>query len=128
VAHLDEEAGGAGDVEAEHAVVVVASEPVGDGQFGGPGPVERGPDVVALVDLEHHVVQLLGQLGDPLPENARPIVAAMAEEEDRVVLRCRPYSTFAQPPRHLYKNDQEERITHWVSATMPWDANDPAGW
>ena len=62
--------------------------------------------------------------GDPLPEEARPVVAAMAEKEGRVVLRCRPYSTFAQPPRHLHENDQEEEITHWRSAVMPWDAPD----
>jgi len=35
--------------------------------------------------------------GNPLPEAARPAVEAMAKKEDRVVLRCRPYSTFAQP-------------------------------
>lgn len=62
--------------------------------------------------------------GETLPEEARPVVAAMAEEEDRVVLRCRPYSTFAQPPRHLHRNDQEEPITHWRSAVVPWDAPD----
>jgi PPOX class probable F420-dependent enzyme len=62
--------------------------------------------------------------GTPLPEQARPVVQAMAEEEDRVVLRCRPYATFAQPPRHLHQNDQAERITHWLSAAMPWDAAD----
>ena len=50
----------------------------------------------------------------------------MAVKEDRVVLRCRPYATFAQPPRHLYRNDQEERITHWLSSTVAWDATDPA--
>jgi PPOX class probable F420-dependent enzyme len=60
--------------------------------------------------------------GEPLGDDARPVVAAMAEEEGRVVLRCRPYSTFAQPPRHLYRNDQEERITHWRSGVIPWDA------
>jgi hypothetical protein len=48
----------------------------------------------------------------------------MAKEEGRVVIRCRPYSTFAQPPRHLYRNDQAERITHWITAVMPWDAPD----
>ncbi|MBV8462780.1 MAG: pyridoxamine 5'-phosphate oxidase family protein [Acidimicrobiales bacterium] len=63
--------------------------------------------------------------GQELSEDARPVVAAMAEEEQRVVLRCRPYSTFAQPPRHLHRNDQEEIITHWVSGTVPWDAPDP---
>ena len=32
----------------------------------------------------------------------------MAAEEERVVLRCRPYATFAQPPRHLHRNDQAD--------------------
>jgi len=64
--------------------------------------------------------------GEAVPEAARPVVAAMASEEDRVVLRCRPYATFAQPPRHLHRNDQQEMITHWVSATVAWDAPDPA--
>jgi hypothetical protein len=59
--------------------------------------------------------------GEPLKEDARPFVAAMAEQEGRVVLRCRPYSTFAQPPRHLYTNDQQEPITHWRSGAMAWD-------
>ena len=63
--------------------------------------------------------------GQELPEKARPAVAAMAAEEDRVVVRCRPYATFAQPPRHLHRNDQHEQVTHWISATVPWDAPDP---
>lgn len=63
--------------------------------------------------------------GEQLAEDARPFVEAMAEEEHRVVLRCRPYETFAQPPRHLHRNDQEEKVTHWVSASVPWDAPDP---
>ena len=77
-----------------------------------------------------HVVDVMmavgGRMsGEPLGEDARPFVAAMAEQEDRVVLRCRPYDTFAQPPRHLHSNDQAEPITHWVSALMPWDTPDP---
>jgi hypothetical protein len=64
--------------------------------------------------------------GEALPDSVRPAVQAMAEQEDRVVLRCRPYETFAQPPRHLHSNDQEERITHWISASMPWNASDEA--
>jgi len=62
--------------------------------------------------------------GQPLPEEARPVVEAMAEKEERVVIRCRPYSTFAQPPRHLHRNDQAEEITHWIASAMPWDARD----
>jgi PPOX class probable F420-dependent enzyme len=63
--------------------------------------------------------------GEALPEDARPVVVAMAQEEDRVVLRCRPYETFGQPPRHLHSNDQDEQIIHWVSGRVPWDAPDP---
>ncbi len=62
--------------------------------------------------------------GTALPEAARPAVEAMARAEDRVVLRCRPYATFAQPPRHLHRNDQEQEISHWIAASMPWDAPD----
>jgi PPOX class probable F420-dependent enzyme len=62
--------------------------------------------------------------GEELGQDARPFVAAMAEEEQRVLIRCTPYSTFAQPPRHLYNNDQPDPITHWVSAAMPWGASD----
>jgi hypothetical protein len=64
--------------------------------------------------------------GEPLSEDARPFVQSMAETEDRVVLRCTPYETFAQPPRNLDRNDQKEAITHWVSAALPWAASDEA--
>ena len=53
----------------------------------------------------------------------RPAVKAVAEQENRVLVRCRPYATFVTPPRHLHSNDQQE-LTHWVSASMPWDASD----
>jgi len=65
--------------------------------------------------------------GQPLPPEARPVVQAMAEKEERVVLRCRPYATFAQPPRHLHRNDQAEQVTHWISGAVPWDASDDGG-
>ena len=62
--------------------------------------------------------------GETLDASARPFVEGMARDEGRVVLRCRPYATFAQPPRHLHRNDQEEGLTHWVSSSLPWDAPD----
>jgi PPOX class probable F420-dependent enzyme len=84
--------------------------------------VDEDPDLV--VDV---MMAVGGRMsGEQLGDDARPFVAAMAEAEARVVLRCRPYSTFAQPPRHLHDNDQEQPITHWVSAAMPWDAPDPS--
>jgi PPOX class probable F420-dependent enzyme len=79
-------------------------------------------DADLVVDLMMAVAERMS--GERLGEEARPFVRAMAEEEERVVLRCRPYSTFAQPPRHLDRNDQAEPLTHWVSGSVPWDAPD----
>ncbi len=81
--------------------------------------VERDRDLV--VDV---MMAVAGRMsGQELGEAARPAVEAMATDEDRH-LRCRPYATFAQPPRHLHSNVQAEPITHWDSATVPWDAAD----
>ena len=85
----------------------------------------------AAVDRDHElavdVMMAVGgrMSGTPLGDDARPFVEAMARDEDRVVIRCSPYETFAQPPRHLHDNDQEEKITHWISAVMPWGQPDP---
>ena len=80
-------------------------------------------DPALVVDV---MMAVAGRMsGQPLGQEARPFVEAMAEQENRVVVRCKPYETFAQPPRHLHRNDQEEVITHWVSGTVPWDAEDP---
>lgn len=62
--------------------------------------------------------------GQSLSDDARPFFEAMAAEEQRVVLRCRPYESCAQPPRHGKVNEAVEGIGHWVSARVPWDAPD----
>ncbi|MDP7704650.1 MULTISPECIES: pyridoxamine 5'-phosphate oxidase family protein [unclassified Mycobacterium] len=64
--------------------------------------------------------------GQSLGAEARPSIEAMCDRENRVVIRCRPYSTFATPPRHLHRNDEVEQLSHWVSGVVPWDAADPA--
>jgi hypothetical protein len=33
-------------------------------------------------------------------------------------------SDFAQPPRHLHRNDQQEQLTHWVTGAVAWNATD----
>ena len=82
--------------------------------------IERDRDLV--VDV---MMAVAGRMsGQPLGDDTRPYVEQMADKEDRVVVRCRPYATFAQPPRHLYRNDQEEEITHWESPIVPWGAPD----
>jgi PPOX class probable F420-dependent enzyme len=63
-------------------------------------------------------------LGQPLGDDARPGVEAMAQQEGRVVLRCRPYATFATPPRQPPSDGQTEKLTHWLAGSVPWDAPD----
>jgi hypothetical protein len=82
------------------------------------------PDGETLVDVMMAVAERMS--GEPLGPELRPMVKALGDEEGRVLVRCRPYETFVTPPRHLHRNDQEERLTHWVSAAMPWDAADTA--
>ena len=79
-------------------------------------------DDETLIDVMMAVAERMS--GEPLAPELRPAVKAVAEEEGRVLVRCRPYATFVTPPRHLHSNDQEEPLTHWVSASMPWDAPD----
>ena len=78
-------------------------------------------DDETLIDVMMAVAERMS--GEPLAPELRPAVKAVAEEENRVLVRCRPYATFVTPPRHLHSNDQQE-LTHWVSASMPWDAAD----
>src|ERR1700758_437977 len=78
-------------------------------------------DDETLIDVMMTVAERMS--GQPVRTNVRPAVKAVAEQEGRVLLRCRPYATFVPPPRHLHSNDQQE-LTHWVSASMPWDAAD----
>jgi hypothetical protein len=79
-------------------------------------------DAELLVDVMMAVAERMS--GEPLGPELRPVVKAMGEEEGRVLVRCRPYATFVTPPRHLHRNDQAEQLTHWVSASMAWDAPD----
>jgi hypothetical protein len=79
-------------------------------------------DGETLVDVMMAVAERMS--GEPLASELRPAVKDLAQQEGRVLLRCRPYATFVTPPRHLHHNDQEEPLTHWVSASMPWDAPD----
>src|SRR6201997_1238619 len=80
-------------------------------------------DSETLVDVMMAVAERMS--GEPLGPELRPMVQALGDDEGRVLVRCRPYETFVTPPRHLHRNDQGERLTHWVSASMPWDAPDP---
>src|SRR6202022_110517 len=78
-------------------------------------------DDETLIDVMMAVAERMS--GEPVPAELRPAVKAVAEQEGRVLMRCRPYATFVTPPRHLPSNHQQE-LPPWVSASMPWDAPD----
>ena len=75
-------------------------------------------------DLTIEVMMRIGGVmaGRPLEESVRPLVAQGAADEGRVVLRCTPYATFETPPRHVESESDLPTLTHWTSASMPWDA------
>lgn len=69
-------------------------------------------------DLLVKVVELMA--GQPLPPERIPQVEQLSREEQRVVIRVTPHSTFATPPRHVSKMEDLDTLSHWVSATQPW--------
>src|SRR5918995_7084398 len=80
VADLDLEAGRRCDVEAEHLIVGMLAEAAGDGAARFPRAVEGVADVVAVGDLDHEVVQLLGQV-ERCPHQCQRVVPRVAVVE-----------------------------------------------
>jgi hypothetical protein len=59
----------------------------------------KGTEPELIVDV---MMTVAGRIsGEPLSEEARPVVVAMAEEEKRVVLRCRPLLDLCPAPPAL---------------------------
>jgi len=85
-------------------------------QVYGNGVVERDPDLAS--DVLTQVIGLMA--GEEVPASRRPQIAQMARDEQRVVIRVRPYATFETPPRHVYKMSDIDTLTHWTSASLPW--------
>lgn len=85
-------------------------------QIYGNGVVERDPDLAT--DVLTRVIGLMA--GAEVPASRHPQIAQMARDEERVVIRVRPYSTFETPPRHVYKMSDIDTLTHFTSSSLPW--------
>lgn len=85
-------------------------------QVYGHGVVDRDPDLAA--DVLARVVGLMA--GEEVPESRRPQIEQMARDEQRVVIRVRPYATFETPPRHVYQMADIDTLTHFTSKSLPW--------
>ena len=82
----------------------------------GRARIETDPDTV--VNLMMKVGELMS--GQKIPDAARPAVAAMAQKEDRVVVRIMPHSTFETSPKHLNAGDDGTKLDHGLGNNLPW--------
>jgi PPOX class probable F420-dependent enzyme len=96
--------------------VLDESWPVKYLQVYGTGVVDRDP--VLAADVLTSVIGLMA--GEEVPASRRPQIEQMAKEEQRVVIRVRPYATFETPPRHVWKMADIDTLTHFTSTSMPW--------
>ena len=69
-------------------------------------------------DMLVKVVELMA--GEPVPPERIAQVEQMARDEERVVIRVTPHSTFATPPRHVNQMADLDSLSHWASASEPW--------
>lgn len=84
----------------------------------GSANVERDLQQTATVMMK--VGEIMS--GNPIPEAARPGVAAMARREDRVVVRVIPEFTFYSLPVHLNAGDDGSKLRHGYGQRLPWKA------
>jgi|SRR5580700_1040016 PPOX class probable F420-dependent enzyme len=82
------------------------------------GTAVLDPEPSHGADLFVKVVELMA--GQPVPPERRAQVEKLAREEERVVIRVTPHSTFATPPRHVTQMEDIDALSHWTSATEPW--------
>lgn len=81
---------------------------------------EIDTDETRTVDLMMRIGGAMA--GKQLDESIRPLVAEGAQKEGRVVVRLRPYATFETPSRHVNDESDIASLTHWTSASVPWNA------
>ena len=85
-------------------------------QVYGDAVIDTDPDLAVEVLIK--VVELMA--GEEVPAERHPQLAALAAEEERVVVRIRPYATFETPPRHVHKMADIDSLSHFTSQSMPW--------
>jgi PPOX class probable F420-dependent enzyme len=75
-------------------------------------------DLEAATDLMMRIASVMA--GQPMPDSVRPNIKQGAINEQRVVLRLRPYQTFETPPRHVNTPKDTETLTHSLGVPLPW--------
>ena len=75
-------------------------------------------DFGQAVDVLRRVIDLMAE--KDVSSARLSEIEQMARDEGRVVIRVRPYATFATPPRHVYKAEDIDTLTHFTSSSQPW--------
>jgi PPOX class probable F420-dependent enzyme len=75
-------------------------------------------DFPQSVDVMRQVIDLMA--GDEMPDSKLPEIRRMCREEERVVIRLKPYATFATPPRHVYGPEDIDTLSHSTGTSLPW--------
>lgn len=86
-------------------------------QVYGKAQIEEDPKADMLMKISEIMS------GGPIPESKRAPAIALAKKEDRVLVRFKPYATFESPPRHVYKPDDIDTLTHDLGQNLAWDAD-----
>jgi PPOX class probable F420-dependent enzyme len=84
------------------------------------GPARLDSDFDLLIDTMVKVGEIMS--GQPLPNEARPLVEEMARREDRVLIRLTPQWTVYSPPVHLHAGDDGSTMQHGLAQRLPWKA------
>jgi PPOX class probable F420-dependent enzyme len=82
------------------------------------GTAEVDDDPELAIEVLTAVISLMA--GQETPASRRPQIEQMARDEQRVVIRVKPYATFETPPRHVYRMSDIDTLTHFTSTSMPW--------
>lgn len=90
--------------------------PLGYLQVYGTAVLSR--DRALATDVLTKVIGIMA--GEEVPESRRPQIEQMVDDEQRVVIRVKPYATFETPPRHVYQMSDIDTLTHFTSTSMPW--------
>ena len=75
-------------------------------------------DFGQAVDVLRRVIDLMAE--KDVTSAKLPEIERMAREENRVVIRIRPYAPFATPPRHVYQAGDIDTLTDFTSSSQPW--------
>jgi PPOX class probable F420-dependent enzyme len=85
-------------------------------QVYGTATVDDDHDLA--VDVLRRILEVMA--GTAMPSSTASDVERMVNDEQRVVVRFKPYATFATPPRHVHRIEDVATLTHWTSRSQPW--------